>query len=373
MATRGRKRQHDPNIPAHIDQGGLPRGVYWDRTGSGRWFVFERSADDRVKRKTIAHATAKLSDLHRIIEERAGTDRTSLGFLLDEFHKSSQFEKELKPRTQSDYNRQREIARTYKLANGKTLTELSVARMTQPVVQQIIDKIGRDTPTKANHLLRYLRRCMRWGINRGICAHNPCKGIEAATEAKKRRCPDDLAYHAVLAFARARGSYLADVMEVGYLCRLRGIETITLTDAHVQKDGLDTNRRKGSRDNVVAWSPRLRSAVDALLARRAEIWKARRKVLQIAPEQRPLVVTATGGSLKKSSLDSTWQRMIHAAMKAKKITAEQRFSLHDLKRKGITDTAGTRADKQLASGHRTEAMLDVYDHSRPLVRPSKEG
>ena len=78
MATRGRKRQHDPSIPGHIDQGVLPRGVYWDRTGNGRWFVFERDVDGRAKRKTIAGREAKLSDLHRIVEERAGVDRASL-------------------------------------------------------------------------------------------------------------------------------------------------------------------------------------------------------------------------------------------------------------------------------------------------------
>lgn len=80
MATRGRKRQHDATIPAHIDQGAIPRGVYWDRTGSGRWYVFERDVDGRAKRKTIAPRDAKLSDLHRIIEQRAGVDRSALGW-----------------------------------------------------------------------------------------------------------------------------------------------------------------------------------------------------------------------------------------------------------------------------------------------------
>jgi len=44
-----------------------------------------------------------------------------------------------------------------------------------------------------------------------------------------------------------------------------------------------------------------------------------------------------------------------------------------MKHRGITDTPGTRAEKQLASGHKTEAMLDVYDHSVPRVEPASEG
>ena len=35
MAPRNRK--HNPTIPAHIDQAKIPRGIYWDATGRGRW------------------------------------------------------------------------------------------------------------------------------------------------------------------------------------------------------------------------------------------------------------------------------------------------------------------------------------------------
>ena len=46
--------------------------------------------------------------------------------------------------------------------------------------------------------------------------------------------------------------------------------------------------------------------------------------------------------------------------------------MHDFKRKGITDTVGTRAEKQQASGHKDESMMDVYDLSLPLVDPSSK-
>lgn len=46
--------------------------------------------------------------------------------------------------------------------------------------------------------------------------------------------------------------------------------------------------------------------------------------------------------------------------------------MHDFKRKGITDTLGTRADKQQASGHKDESMMDVYDLSVPTVNPSAD-
>lgn len=88
--------------------------------------------------------------------------------------------------------------------------------------------------------------------------------------------------------------------------------------------------------------------------------------------RRFIIVAGHGGALQKSSLDTTWQRFINKAIKDGVLTEEQRFALHDLKRRGITDTPDDRKQKQDASGHRDESMLDIYDFSLPLVSPSAE-
>ncbi|MEQ5766296.1 hypothetical protein NFH98_01635 [Halomonas sp. H33-56] len=165
-------------------------------------------------------------------------------------------------------------------------------------------------------------------------------------------------------------------MELAYICRLRGIEVITLTDANAITEGVMTNRRKGSRDTIVRWYPRLRRAWQAATELRARIWRARGTAIPALPVRRPLIVAADGGELRKSSLDTAWQRLIKMAVEEEVISKEERFGLHDLKRRGITDTQGTRHDKQEASGHRSAAMLDVYDLSSPVVfhpRPIKNG
>lgn len=51
------------------------------------------------------------------------------------------------------------------------------------------------------------------------------------------------------------------------------------------------------------------------------------------------------------------------------ITEEQRFSLHDLERKGSTDIVGYVADKQTALGV-SPAMMKAYDLRLPKVKPS---
>lgn len=158
-------------------------------------------------------------------------------------------------------------------------------------------------------------------------------------------------------------------MDLGYLCRLRGIETLTLTEAQGTAEGLHTKRRKRSRDNLVEWTPRLKGVWDAAIMRREAIIERHSLPVKMGAEQRYLFLAEHGEPLQKSSLDSAWQRFIQLAISSGIIVAEERFSLHDLKRKGGTDTAGNRAERQDALGV-TDAMMKVYDKSVPRVRPA---
>jgi len=85
-----------------------------------------------------------------------------------------------------------------------------------------------------------------------------------------------------------------------------------------------------------------------------------------------LFVSETGEPLKRASLTTSYNRLITLAIKEGIMTEEHRFGLHDLKRRGITDTKGTRAEKMEGSGHKSESMMDVYDFSIPVVKPVSE-
>jgi hypothetical protein len=156
---------------------------------------------------------------------------------------------------------------------------------------------------------------------------------------------------------------------LGYLCRLRPVEVITLTEAAATAEGLHTNRRKGSRDSLVQWTPRLRAAWDAAIALRDAAWARRRMPVPLRPQDRLILVNDAGGRITDSTLQTAWQRLMHAAIAGGIINAEQRFGLHDLKRRGITDTLGRQA-KLDAGGHRSEQMLSVYDLEVPTVSPA---
>ncbi|QUE75812.1 tyrosine recombinase XerC [Stutzerimonas stutzeri] len=376
-----RARKHNPHIPPHIDQAAIPAAVFFDHRGKGSWYTLHRDEAGRQRRQNIANSSATLGELHRIMEVRNGVDRESLNFLCREYHDSAKF-KRLAPKTQESYSWSRDVLVNIPTKLGKPLGELAVRKFTPALIQRLIDRIADEgTPSKAAHALRYLRLVMQWGRNRGYLDSNPAMGIEAPVERKQRRLPSLEVMQRLIDRARELGQlkrgqkdavppHLSYVMELAYLCRLRGIEVVTLTDANELAEGILTNRRKGSRDNVVTWTPRLRAAWDAAKARRAQVWKARGTAVPVLPEKRFIITADHGGPLGKSGLDTAWNRFMRNAIAAGVITAEQRFGLHDLKRRGITDTPGTRADKQEASGHRDESMLDIYDLSVPKVAPS---
>jgi len=318
------------------------------------------------------------------MEALRGVNRKSLAWLLEQYHASRDF-KDLAESTQKAYEVQRQVALKQPTKLDPLFGELDHARLETVHFQRLVAGLANaGTPTKANQVMRHLKLVYSWGLRQGHCKSNPVKGVKAAKESKLRRLPDPEVMKRLLELAAAGGQlmphslggaspYLWAGGDIAYLCRLRGIEVITLTDESAGPAGLRTNRRKGSRDNIVAWTPRLRAAWDCLIEQRKEIWEAKSIPIPMKAKSRPLVVGEDGAALGKSSLDSAWQRLIHRAIENKVITAEERFGLHDLKRKGITDTDGTRADKQEASGHKSAAMMDVYDLSVPIVQPSVKG
>ena len=101
--------------------------------------------------------------------------------------------------------------------------------------------------------------------------------------------------------------------------------------------------------------------------RRSQLWERKGRETPNLPEDRYLIVAKNGEPLRKTALDSSWKRFIALLLREEIIHVSQRFGIHDLKRQGITDTPGTRYDKQEASGHKSSAMMDIYDLSVPLV------
>lgn len=392
MATRGRPRKTPANLPSHIDYSKVPKGIYWDASGNGRWYVLNPHPEGRgCKAKTVAQASARLSDLHVIAEQRSGAAiRGTIAFVIDLFEGSLTFA-QLASTTQQHYRDYAKAIRLYPLKNGTMLGDAVVDRLTPGVIRRLVDVIAQGRPaekpgqedvpgypTKANHWLRYLRRVFGWAREHDHVQTNPASGVKQVKEKRAHRMPTAAVFRAVQAYARecsTRGArqkgavppYLWAAMEVAYQARLRGIEVLTLTDAHDIGCQLMTNRRKGSRDNLVRKNSQLAAALEELRAHRNEIWHRQKRPVPHHPADRPLFVGEDGDVLSRSGFNTSWQRMIRNAIEAGILSSEDRFALHGLKHRGVTDTVG---DKKTASGHKTEAMAYLYDHSIATVDPA---
>lgn len=379
-----RKRGFSKHIPIHIDQGKLPNCVYWDESGKGRWRISYKDEDTGKQRmKTIAGPKATLADLHKAAEEFKESSSGTLNHLVEEFAKSIQYQQTaIVTRKKYDYGAR--LAAEFPAKNGKPLGEARLAKFTPVTVQRLIDAIAvQRGPTAARHCLRYLTRAFRWGNGRGLCDTKAVAAIQLPKERKKRVLPDLVAYGKVIQFAQERGAlsttakgsvpeYLWCVIELCYLCRLRGIEAITLTDANELPQGVQTNRRKGSRDNIVLWTPRLRAAWDAAKAIRQRRRDRLKLPTSTRPDERWLFVSNDNSHIRRDTLSQAVDRLMSEAIEAGVIEPEQRFTLHPVKRRGVTDTAGNRSDKQTASGHKDEKMLDIYDMELPEVPTSEK-
>ncbi|WP_240790713.1 integrase [Stenotrophomonas sp. TEPEL] len=293
-----RPRKAAPNLPPHIDHTLLPVGIYWDPTGRGRWYVRPPHEEGYgYRKKTVAGPTARMSDLHAIMEARQGeAQRGTVAVVIDRHAESLAFA-QLKPSTQAGYKDYAGAIKAYPLKNGTTLGEATVDRLTPGFIRRLIDVIAQGRPgqkpgdpaipgypTKANHWLRYLRRVFGWAREHDHVTTNPATGIKQVKEKGDHRMPDVDVFRRVQAYAkecsargpRAKGAvpaYLWAAMELAYQARLRGIEVLTLTDAHVDGEMLRTNRRKGSRDNLVRKGAQTEEAIAMLRARRAAIWE----------------------------------------------------------------------------------------------------
>jgi hypothetical protein len=85
-----------------------------------------------------------------------------------------------------------------------------------------------------------------------------------------------------------------------------------------------------------------------------------------------LIVDQSGVPLTRGAMSQAWRKFMLLAIREGVITAGERFTLHGLKHRGVTDTHGTRAEKKDASGHRSDKAFDLYDHALPVVRAAGE-
>jgi integrase len=118
-------------------------------------------------------------------------------------------------------------------------------------------------------------------------------------------------------------------MELAYLLAARKSEVLDLMRFDLLAEGVRVRRGKGSKTNVVRWSPRLEAAMNRALA--------------LPGKSEYLINDKAGEKFLQTSFDSAWQRL------------KAGFRFHDLKAKGVSDSKAANP-----AGHKSVAMIESY-------------
>jgi integrase len=339
-----RPRQRTAKLPRGIKPEALPNYVYFDPAGRGRW-ILRLYADGKLGRAVrLCCAQATLREIWDAYEHAtAAPVADTLQALISQFEQSPTWA-DLAKSTQEDYRASAHMITSALDKSGTPLGQTALRSWTPGAVRAYVDLRATVSRSRANHELRYLARVFQWGYERDMLAANPARGVRTLKIEPRQRYVNHGEYEAFLEFVAASGRflYLIPAAELAYLCRLRLCEVLDLQRADCQDDGLFAARRKGSRDALTEWSPRLRAAIDAALALHGNVASLY------------LIPSASRGRMREDAFKAAWGIMMREWAK----TGAARFTFHDLKRAGVSDYDG---DKLAASGHRSMAMLRVYD------------
>jgi integrase len=284
-------------------------------------------------------------------EKATGVRRDTLAWLLDAYLASDQFKGKAE-RTRESY---RGYAVTLKAQRvGRELFgDVELERIDMVTIRTYLDnyrdKKGVRAPISANRQVQFLKSAWNWALERHRHVPvNPCTGVKLNQETARKRYVTDEEYAAAIALGRG---LIPIAMELAYLCRARRSEVFSRKVSDCVSDGLILVRTKGSEGEITAWTPRLRAAVDAA-----------RAFNQSAPTPiggAYLIHDKRGRHIDKNAFDSAWRRFMDKVEAA----GIERFTLHDLKSKGVSD------QKQNWAGHKSSRMRKTYVRKPQIVEP----
>lgn len=338
----GRKRRNDPMRDIYPDK----RWGYWvwrPYLGKGK----------RGKAQKLVPLTEPESAALRA-RERLEQPQNTFRWLSEGYLQSAWL-RQKKPDTQTSYKRYHRQLCKLKMTDGRTFGDYLHTEVTGILLRQYLDSfIGDDGEllpgaVLANRHFAYIQTVYSWARNYGHTHTDPCRGIKKLKEKPKRDyVRDDDYYHALF---MPGPEYMPFVMELAYLCRARKsveILKIKLFDdgesPFVSPEGVLLRRGKGSKTQLIRWTPRLKAVVEQC----KRLYGVRSAVY--------LIHGPTGRKIGLSTLNKAWQQR----MKDMVANGGKRFTLHSLKAKGVTDFEG---DKHAATGDKSKAMVSVYDRT----------
>lgn len=329
---RGRPRKHDRPLPPYCYQRGA--AIYYRaRGGSPVRIGHVEDPDYRVWR-----------EYEKASKYRETGGRPTLRWLLEKYQSSAAFTDKAAA-TKKKYAQAIAAVCTKQVQGGGTFGEVLLSDISSGVFRRYMDSMS-DRPVAANRQLAVIKVAFSWALERDYVASNPAKPVKKFPEKPRDRYITDAEYQAVFDIAPPN---VQAGMELAYLCRLRKCEVIALTERDITEEGVNVDRVKGSKGQIIGWSPRLRAAINLA-----------RSVGHIGCIQ--IITTLRGKPMSLEGFDTAWTRTIKRAKDTGVL--KQGFTFHDIKAKGVSDFDG---DRRKAAGHRTESAAAIYDRRKEVV------
>lgn len=339
----GRKRKNDPF-----------RDVYHDKSW-GWYYRPYLGKGKRGKAQWLASPDAPPAEAliakDRIINPPADSfESLSNGYL-----KAPQF-KQRKPKTQVGYQSCHDHLIKLPMGDGRKFGQLTAPEIDNIMMREYMDRFigskGELLPGAAfaNRNLSYVNTVFRWAKQYGkVQQENPCTGVDKHKIPHRDYYVPDIDYYHSLMIAPL---IVQLVSELCYLCRARVDEALEFTEANLLPEGLYLERQKGSKTQIIAYTPRLKAVLTAC--------KTLPGPKNINPEKNYLLHDSQGQRFSYEAIKSAWRRN-QIKLQANGST---RFKIHDLKHKGVTDFDG---DKHKATGDWSRSMVKVYDQSVEVI------
>lgn len=335
-------------------------GIYIDR----RWeyWVYRPYLGNGKKGKPIKLCPMDRPESEAIKAKEAITTPSTNCFkkLSAEYLKSTRF-KTLKPDTQKSYERAHNQLCNKRMTDGRKLGDYGVKEIDELLLREYLDWYVIDSTrykhgyVLANRHISYIDTVYSWGKDYKKVLHNPAKITKLKERPKRNKPSDDDYYHALFMPGPA---YMPFVMELAYLCRARkNIEVLNIKlkddgkSPYVAEDGIFLVRGKGSKTQLIAWTPRLKATVEMA------------KKLYNQPSIY-LIHDANGQQVKQEAIKTSWRRRMNALRK----NGGKPFTMHSLKRKGVSDFDG---DKHKATGDWSRSMTRVYDDTIEIIASTR--
>ncbi|PZP92635.1 MAG: integrase [Variovorax paradoxus] len=313
--------------------------------------------------KPINLGTDKAAALRKVLDlngQAPADEKGTLRWVWAKFKESPRWKK-LSDGTRADYEG------AWKQIDER-LGHMHMGEITTFVVAQYVHIERAESPRRADIEKSLLSRLFGHGIKLGVCAINATIGVEPHGSEPRTEAPDPALLERFLGWLAKQTEQrqvIGMAAEYASLAGNRQVEFLPLSWPQVDRAAGEIRvfraKQRGKKRERIVEVIQITPAMEALLDRLQAVQKERGKdCLYVFPTRDNNAYTARG-------FKTLWQRSVMKAIEDKVLTAEDRFTFHDLR--AYYATVHKQVHGALPDMHTNPATTaKVYDRNREVRR-----